>query len=370
MSSFSRTDTSTISKWWWTIDHWLLIAFSLIIAAGILLTLSASPAVAERIGLDNFYFVKRQFMLLPLALIIMLSISFMNLQQVQIFGFTLFGLTILLLIATLLLGLEIKGARRWIYLGGFSLQPSEWIKPAFAVITAWVLARQKNIPNFPGQKISLGLTALVCALLLAQPDLGMTLVITAIWFGQLFLTGLSIIWIIALGLTGITGVTLAYFTLPHVASRIDRFMDPASGDTYQVTKSLEAFVNGGLFGRGPGEGTIKEYIPDVHSDFIFAVAGEEFGIFACLLIVALFAFVVLRGFSRSVQSDNLFVMLAVAGLLIQFGVQAFINMASTLSLIPTKGMTLPFISYGGSSLLGIAVNTGFILALTRKKLKK
>jgi cell division protein FtsW len=160
---------------------------------------------------------------------------------------------------------------------------------------------------------------------------------------------------------------LAYFTLSHVASRVDRFLDPSSGDSYQVDRSLEAFMNGGLFGRGPGEGTVKEVLPDAHSDFVFAVAGEEFGLFVCLIIVCLFGFVVLRGFAKALQETDLFVLLATSGLVVQFGLQAIINMGSTLRLMPTKGMTLPFVSYGGSSLIAMGLCVGFLLALTRRR---
>jgi cell division protein FtsW len=213
----------------------------------------------------------------------------------------------------------------------------------------------------------LALYAVVAALLLLQPDLGMTVIVSATWFVQFFLAGLPIIWVALLVGGGIAGVTGAYFSLAHVRERIDSFLDPAVGDRYQIERSLEAFMNGGLIGRGPGEGTVKEVLPDAHADFIFAVAGEEFGVLLCLLLVALFAFVVLRGMSRLMSEQNLFVLLATGGLLTAFGLQAFVNMASALHLVPTKGMTLPFISYGGSSLLSLALSMGMVLALTRRR---
>jgi cell division protein FtsW len=200
-----------------------------------------------------------------------------------------------------------------------------------------------------------------------QPDLGMTVVVSAMWFAQFFLAGLPIIWVVSFSIAGAVGLGGAYLTLPHVRERIDGFVDPATGDTYQVDRSLEAFMNGGLAGRGPGEGTVKDVLPDAHSDFIFAVAGEEFGLLLCLLLVALFAFIVLRGLSRLMHEQNLFVLLAAAGLLVTFGLQAAINMASALHLMPTKGMTLPFISYGGSSLLSLSLGMGMVLALTRRR---
>ncbi len=195
----------------------------------------------------------------------------------------------------------------------------------------------------------------------------MTVVVSAVWFGQFFLAGLPMALVAGFLVLGLVGAVGAYFALPHVASRIDRFIDPSSGDSYQVSRSMEAFMNGGLLGRGPGEGSVKTVLPDAHTDFVFAVAGEEFGLIACLILVGLFAFVVLRGFSRVIKEATLFILLAVTGLLIQFGLQALVNMGSTLRLMPTKGMTLPFISYGGSSLLAIAILIGMVLALTRSR---
>jgi cell division protein FtsW len=268
---------------------------------------------------------------------------------------------------TLFAGSEIKGATRWISLGGFSLQPSEFIKPTFAVVAAWMFAAQHGRTPVPGNLIATALYGLVGLLLMLQPDLGMTVVVSAMWFTQFFLAGLPIIWVTTFGIAGAVGLGGAYLALPHVRERIDGFVDPATGDTYQVDRSLEAFMNGGLAGRGPGEGTVKDVLPDAHSDFIFAVAGEEFGLLLCLLLVALFAFIVLRGLSRLMHEQNLFVLLAAAGLLVTFGLQAAINMASALHLMPTKGMTLPFISYGGSSLLSLSLGMGMVLALTRRR---
>ncbi len=275
--------------------------------------------------------------------------------------------TTVLLVVTLLTGTEIKGATRWISLGGLSLQPSEFLKPFFAVFAAWMFAADQTEQGIPGTRIALGSWLVLVSLLLLQPDVGQAFVLTAVWGLQLFLAGLPLLWVGGLGIVGLLGLVGAYFFLPHVAARIDSFLDPAAGDRYQVERSIEAFMNGGLFGRGPGEGTIKAQLPDSHSDFIFAVAGEELGLIACLIIVALFAFVVLRGLARLLQESSPFVLLAATGLLAQFGLQAVINMASSLHLMPTKGMTLPFISYGGSSLLALAIGMGMVLALTRRR---
>jgi cell division protein FtsW len=272
-----------------------------------------------------------------------------------------------MLILTLLVGQEIKGATRWISVAGFSVQPSEFAKPFFAVVTAWMLAAQKAEEGIPGTRIAVGLWLALVGLLMLQPDVGQTFVVSSVWGLQLFLAGLSLVWVVLIAVVGASSLFGAYFVLPHVAARIDAFLDPAAGDRYQIERSLEAFAAGGLLGRGPGEGTVKTLLPDAHSDFIFAVAGEEFGVAVCLVIVGLFAFVVLRGFARLLQEDDLFVLLACTGLLAQFGVQALINMGSALHLIPTKGMTLPFISYGGSSLMALALGMGMVLALTRRR---
>jgi cell division protein FtsW len=367
VNSFARTDTSTLGRWWWTVDHWLLGALAALIFVGALLTLAASPPVAERVGLDSFHFVKRQWMILPVAVMIMVGVSLLSPQNIRRTAVVVFVASVGLLVLTLLVGPEIKGARRWLPVMSFSLQPSEIAKPAFAVVTAWMFAEHRLRPEFPGYRIGAALLMLMIGLLVLQPDLGMTVVVSTVWFTQLFAAGLPMIFVILLGILGIGGLVGAYFLLPHVASRIDRFLDPAAGDSYQINRSLEAFANGGIFGRGPGEGVIKTMLPDAHADFIFSVAGEEFGLIACLLLVALFAFVVIRGLGRLLQDQNFFVMLAGTGLVVMFGVQALVNMGSSLHLLPTKGMTLPFISYGGSSLIGLAFAMGMVLGLTRRR---
>jgi cell division protein FtsW len=289
-------------------------------------------------------------------------------RTVRRVAFIGFAIAVALLALTFVTGVEIKGARRWINLPGLSLQPSEFVKPTFAVVTAWLFAEQKERPGFPGNAISMALFAGLVAMLVKQPDLGMAVVVAIVWFAQFFMAGLRLYWVAAGTIAGVGGFVGAYLWLPHVTSRINRFLDPAAGDHYQVNRSLEAFANGGLWGRGPGEGTVKDVLPDAHADFVFAVAGEEFGLIVCIVIVAIFAFIVLRGFSRLLQEGNFFVVLSATGLLIQFGLQAIINMASTLHLIPTKGMTLPFLSYGGSSMLALALGMGMMLALTRRRL--
>jgi len=368
MTPFTRADTSILGRWWWTVDRWSLVAIAALMAFGALLAAASSPAVAERIGLDALYFIKRHFMLLPVAVALIVGVSALTPTQVRRTAVIAFLVCIVLLAATLALGVEIKGARRWLSIAGFSLQTTELVKPTFAVVAAWLFSEAAHDPKFPGRIICTGLFALVLGLVIAQPDLGQAVVISCVWMAQFFLAGLPM-WLVAgMLVLGVSGIVGSYFTLPHVTSRIDRFLDPKSGDTYQIERSIEAFSSGGLFGRGPGEGQVKTVLPDAHADFVFAVAGEELGLILTLMIVALFAFIVLRGMARAMSEHNLFILLAISGLLVQFGLQALINMSSSLQLIPTKGMTLPFISYGGSSLLGIAFGLGMTLALTRRRI--
>jgi cell division protein FtsW len=365
---FARIDQRPVARWWWTVDRWTLGALLLLIGFGAIMSMAASPAVAERLGYAPLHFAERQLMMLPVALAVMFGVSLLSPRTVRRVAFVGFAIAFALVAMTFLVGAEIKGARRWINLPGLSIQPSEFVKPTFAIVAAWLFAEQKENPGFPGNLISIALFLPLVALLVKQPDLGMAVVVAAVWFAQFFMAGLRLYWAAAGAIAGVFGLAGAYLWLPHVTSRINRFLDPAAGDSYQVNRSLEAFANGGLWGRGPGEGRVKDVLPDAHADFVFAVAGEEFGLIVCVLIVGVFAFIVLRGLSRLLQEGNLFVLLAATGLLIQFGLQAAINMASAVHLIPTKGMTLPFLSYGGSSMLALAFGMGMMLALTRRRL--
>ena len=367
MISFSRTDRSVMGCWWWTIDRWSMAALALLMVIGALLIMAASPAVAERIGAEHFHFVRRQFLFVPPALLLMVVSSLASPRLVRRLACLGLVVSVALMIATLGMGQEVKGAARWLSLGGLSLQPSEFVKPSFAVVAAWMFASQQQADRIPGNLVALALYLLVACLLLLQPDVGMTLVISAVWFVEFFLAGLPLLWVVMATVSGLAGLVGAYFAFSHVQARVDSFLDPAAGNSYQVMTALQAFHNGGLFGRGPGEGRVKAVLPDAHTDFIMAVAGEEFGLVLCLLVVGLFGFVVLRGFTRMLAEENLFVLLAASGLLVQFGLQAIINLASTLRLMPTKGMTLRFISYGGSSTLALALGMGMMLALTRKR---
>lgn len=371
MSLFiSRTDDSMLGNWWWSVDRWLLGGLGLLIIFGTVLIAAASPAIAERLHLPSFYFVLRHFFYLVPAVVMVISISMMSPKTIRRLAIVVFLVDLLFLFLVPIIGSEHNGAQRWISLGGFSLQPSEFIKPTFAVVAAWLFSSQHREQQFPGYLISCGLCALIIGLLLLQPDLGMTVVVSLVWAAQFFIAGLPLSIMAILFVLMVTGLLGVYMTFPHVSSRIDRFLDPQKGDTYQVDRSLEAFQNGGFFGTGPGQGEIKRVLPDAHADFIFAVSGEEFGLILTAGLVILYGFIIWRGMQRVRNSENLFTMLAVTGLLVQFGGQALIHMGSSLRLLPAKGMTLPFISYGGSSLLALGLSMGMILGLTRQQALK
>ena len=367
MSSFARTDTSILGQWWWTVDRWILGAIGALIIIGTLLTLAASPPVAERINMDSYFFVKKHLMMLPIGLTILFGMSMASPNIVKRLSVGLFIGALILMVLTLTIGEERNGAQRWLSLGGMSLQPSEFLKPTLIVFAAWMFSEQNRDSGVPGNLIALCAWAGSVGMLAMQPDFGQAFLLTVVIGGMFFVAGMPMVLVGGLLAVGAVGGVFAYMYVPHVTSRIDRFLDPASGDTFQVNTAINAFLQGGPFGRGPGEGTVKRILPDAHTDYIFAVVGEEFGTIACLLLVGLFAFIVLRGLARAFAAEDHFVQLAASGLIFLFGLQAVINMAVNLNLLPSKGMTLPFISYGGSSLLALSLTAGMILALLRKR---
>jgi cell division protein FtsW len=362
----SRTDRSLFAEWWWTVDRILLGSLVVLMVAGIILSLAGSPPVAERLGYDSLHFVKRHIAFFLPALGVVIATSFLTPKGARRAALIVLIVSILLLLATLFVGDEVKGSRRWISILGFSLQPSEFVKPAFVVIVAWLFAENRSRTDIPGNVFAVILLAIVVALLVAEPDFGQTMLVVIAWGALFFMAGMSWFWIAALGVAAVGGAVAAYATMPHVAGRIDRFLSPEAGDTFQIDKALDSILRGGWLGQGPGEGIVKRVLPDAHTDFIFAVAAEEFGIVACLLLVLVFALIVFRGLSASTRARDPFVRLAAAGLVVMFGVQAVINMAVNLNLVPAKGMTLPFISYGGSSMIAIAFGMGLLLAFTRR----
>ncbi len=363
----NRSDRGLLAQWWFTVDRGLMSAVMLLMAAGVLVSMAAGPPVAERIGLDSFHFFRSQLAFLAPALAVLVTLSFFTLAQARRTGVVLFGAAIALMAAALFWGPEINGAHRWINVGPVGLQPSEFAKPGFVVLAAWFLAEHARRPEMPGHAVAFLLVAMLMGLLVIQPDYGQTVLILITFGAMLLIYGIP--WYMVAGLAALVGagVAVAYSQVPHVASRIDRFLHPGKGDTFQVDTATQAFSNGGLMGTGPGGGEAKQILPDAHTDFSFAVVGEEFGLIACLLLMALFAFIVLRILRRAKSEADPFPALAMSGLAIIFGFQAVINMGVNVSLLPTKGMTLPFISYGGSSLVGMAFAMGLVLALGRRR---
>lgn len=347
----------------------VLLACIILMVVGLVLSLAASPAVAIRLDMsDEMYFVKKQMQFMPVALLLILAISFITSERlVRYIALALFVGGMVLLISGLLYGVKIKGSYRWVSLGFMTLQPSEFVKPGFVILSAWLFSQGMKYPKIRGNLLSFILFASFISLLVLQPDMGQTMLVTAVWVAMFFLSGASL-WILAgfLGITGVGGF-YAYNTMSHVAARIDGFLNPADTDNYQVDLSLQSFIQGGWFGKGPGESSIKSQLPDAHTDFIFAVAGEEFGIIGCLLIVAVFSFITFNFLRHAFSVENMFKKLSITGLTILFGMQAFINMGVNLKMLPAKGMTLPFISSGGSSLMSMAITVGLLLALTRRQ---
>jgi cell division protein FtsW len=264
-------------------------------------------------------------------------------------------------------GVEVDGAHRWISMPGFTIQPSEFLRPGFIIVSAWLIAEARRTPGFPGKRAALGLFLLVAFVLKTQPDIGMTFLFTLVVFVQFYLDGMDMKWVWVAAAAVVIAFIGAFLFISHVHARVMLFLHPTKNSAYQALTALSAFGNGGMFGLGPGEGQVKQYLPDARADFVFAVAGEEFGLFFCAFIILVFAGIVVRALLRLLPERDLFVLLAAGGLVAGFGLEAFVNMASALSLIPTKGMTLPFISYGGSSVLAISIQMGFLLALTRKR---
>lgn len=365
---FARDRKTPIAEWWWTVDKQLLAALILLMAVGMVLSFAASPPVAERLGLSPWHFIIRHAVFDLLALPVLIATSFLTHRQARIAALLVLAGSIVLLWLTLKLGVEVKGAKRWVSLAGNTIQPSEFVKPAYAVIAAWLFSESMQQRGVLPRGIATLIMFTIVGGLLLQPDIGQTALVLSTWAALLFLSGIS--WLLIVGLlgAGVGGLFGAYYVFPHFAKRIDAFLNPeGGGNTYQVDKALNSLLEGGWFGRGPGESIAKKVIPDAHADYVFSAAAGEFGILFCLCLVALIVFIVLRALYGAQKQQTLYARLAVATLAIQFGLQCAINLAVNLNLIPPKGMTLPFVSYGGTSTIAIAFGMGLMLALTRKR---
>ncbi|WP_304168766.1 putative lipid II flippase FtsW [Phenylobacterium aquaticum] len=366
--AFSRSDRTQVGLWWWTTDRWLLGAVGVLIVLGVLMSFAASPAAAARMNVgDPFHFAVRQCVFAAIGSVILISTSMLDIRGVRRAAFFIYIVAIAIMIALPFFGHNAKGATRWLEFGGFSLQPSEFMKPALIILVAWMFAEGQKGEGVPGVSIAFCLYFLSIGLLLIQPDVGQTVLITVAFGAAFWMAGVPLSWVMLLGGVAAAGLSSTYFLFPHVASRVDRFLSPESADTHQVDRAAEAIAAGGLFGRGPGEGVMKRHVPDLHTDFIYSVAAEEYGLIFSLALISLFAFLVTRGLYKAMKLNDPFQQVAAAGLFVMVGEQAFINVAVNLNMIPTKGMTLPFISYGGSSMLAICLTLGFALALTRRR---
>ena len=366
--AFARSDRSALGVWWWTIDRWILGITALLIAIGVVMSFAASPAAAARMNIgDPFHFAVRQCVFAGGAAVILVAVSMMEVRGVRRAAFVIWLLAIAVMIALPFIGHSAKGATRWLQIGGFTLQPSEFMKPALVILIAWMFAEGQKGQGVPGVSIAFGLYFVSVGLLLLQPDVGQTVLITVAFGAAFWMAGVPISWVMGLGAAAVAGLSSTYFLFPHVASRVDRFLSPDKADTHQVDAAAVAQSAGGLFGRGPGEGVMKRHVPDLHTDFIFSVGAEEYGLVFMLLLVILFAILVGRGLYRAMKLSDPFEQVAAAGLFVLVGQQAFINIAVNLNMIPTKGMTLPFISYGGSSMLAMGLTMGMALALTRRR---
>ncbi len=369
-ATLSRNNRSALGRWFWTIDRPLLVMVLMLVGFGALAVAAASPAAAHRysggtVVVGDLYYLKRQILWIMAGVPVMLAVSMLPIVWAKrlALGGTAFCIVALMLVP--IFGYEANGATRWLQLPGFGFQPSEFLKPLFIVTTAWLLSVRIEDPSLPTMQLSFGLLLIVAALLVKQPDFGQTALFSAVWLAQAVLAGMGLTVIGILMVLAVGGIALAYLFVPHVTSRIDRFIT-GGGDTYQIDRALDCFRAGGLFGTGPGEGRMKFKLPEPHTDYIFSVIGEEFGAIACILLAILYLAIVVRVLLQLLDEEDPFIFLAAAGLVTQFGLQAAINMAVNLKLLPSKGMTLPFISHGGSSYLALALGMGLLLALTRR----
>lgn len=363
----TRADTSLVAEWWFTVDRLLLAVLLALVAVGFALALAASPTVAVKRGLPAFHFAERQLVLGTVGLLAMLAVSALDPRQLRRLALALFVISVGLMIWAAVGGPDVKGARRWIRVAGFSFQPSEIGKPALIVLVAWLMSESMLRRDVPAIPLAIAITLLFAGLLVAQPDVGQTFLVALVWGALFLVSGQPLKAVLSLVPVAAVGLGAVWYAFPHVRSRVWRYIDPSSGDSYQIDRAIRSFTEGGLMGRGPGEGTIKSSLPDAHTDFILAVIGEEYGALACVVLLALFSLIAIRSFQRAWREPDAFVRLAIIGLALLLVVQAAINMGVNVGLFPAKGMTLPFISAGGSSSLAASLTAGMLLGLTRRR---
>lgn len=351
-----------IKKWWSEIDVVSFVLALVLLIIGIILSLTGTTEIRS---FDYTFFIKRHLFFSTASIFLVIFLSFQNSKFIRRFSALGLFATLILMCLVLIFGNEINGSKRWMFIFGLSIQPSEFLKPFFAVVSAWFLTKGLEGKNI-GFKIVFTIFLLSSCLLILQPDFGMTILFMVVFFAQLFVSGLSIIFVLILVVVLLIVGVLSYYNIENVKNRIDIFIDPLSGDTYQIEQSIKAFKSGGIKGKGLGQGTLKETIPDAHTDFIFSIAGEELGFIFCSVLILIFLTIVIRGLLASLKKRELYSLILVVGLVSIFGLQAVINIASSLGLIPTKGLTLPLISYGGSSMISSSILIGILLSHTKK----
>ncbi len=363
----SRADRSRFSQWSFTVDQPLLTAFATLLLLGVVLSLAASPAVAMKKGLSTYHFFERHVAFALISAAVMIVVSFFSPSGVRRLAFALLAASLGGMVLVLLYGADFNGAQRWLSFAGYSLQPSEFAKPAFVVVIGWLFAEANENRDMPAAPIAFFIWLVLVVLLILQPDVGQTALISATAGIMYVLAGLSLTGAAILLILGGVGGWLAYLNFAHVHLRVDQFFNPLPSENFQVDRAMQSFAEGGLLGRGPGEGTIKSVLPDAHTDFIFAVIAEEYGVIACIGLLGLFGFIVVRALRAAGQDPDARNRLAIQGLAIMFGFQALINISVNIGLLPPKGMTLPFISAGGSSMIALAITAGMVIALTRRR---
>jgi cell division protein FtsW len=359
-----------IMQWWKSIDKMSFFSLIIIVLIGLVILSSASAGMAPRLNVHSMYFVKKQALFMIPGFLIICGISFLSPQHLKKVALGLFIVAFIGIVMTIFSSTGVKGAKRWLFFSGFSIQPSELLKPSLAIIFAGLLSNKEHSRKMQGFYISLGIMAVLALLMYLQPDVGMLLIVAAMWGTQIWTAGINLKWFILLGTVASLGLVGAYFSLSHVSSRIDRFLGWGDSiDTYQVDKAQDAFLNGGLLGQGLGDGQFKYQLPDAHTDFIFAVIGEELGALFCLAILGIYSLIIYSSFAKLYAKQNRFALIAGSGLVTVFALQIVINMSVALNLLPTTGMTLPFMSYGGSSIISLSMLLGSILCLTKKDKK-
>ena len=354
-----------IKYWWLSIDKWIFYSTLVLILVGFFLILSSSSIYSERLSINSDYLIKKHLIILPFAILLILMTSCLPIEKIIIFSFVFFLIFLILSIVPIFFFNQLKGANRWINIFNFSLQPTEFLKPTFVIVTSTLLTRFHKKKDY-SMKVCFLIILSISVILLKQPDFGMFVLIFITWFSQILLFGIKLHTFFLLSLFGVTIFLIAYSFLDHVKFRIDNFLNFNSSDNYQISKSIDSFISGGFFGQGIGGNKVSQSLPDVHSDFIFSLAAEELGFFSLCFILSLYFIIFSRSVYHSYNQKSLFKLLSISGLSIIFFLQSILNILNTIGLIPTTGMTLPFLSYGGSSLLSCAITIGFILSVSKK----